>query len=41
MRVGHHAFARRYAIWGRELETLAALADVGAAKSLKQVDEHC
>jgi len=38
VRVGHHAFARRYAIWGRELETLAALADVGAAKSLKQVD---
>jgi penicillin amidase len=36
---GGYAFARRYAIWGRELETIAALAGVGAATSLKDVDK--
>jgi penicillin G amidase len=35
---GHYAFARRYAIWGRELETLNGLALLGEAGSLKQVD---
>ena len=34
-----YAFARRYAIWGRELETLEALAEVGAATSLQDVDK--
>jgi penicillin G amidase len=34
-----YAFARRYAIWGRELETLNALAGVGAATSLQDVDK--
>ena len=34
-----YAFARRYAIWGRELETLQALADIGAATSLQDVDK--
>jgi penicillin amidase len=37
-RAGHYAFARRYAIWGRELESLAALAQLGAASDLHQVD---
>ncbi|MEA2271892.1 MAG: penicillin amidase, partial [Solirubrobacteraceae bacterium] len=35
---GHYAFARRYAIWGHELETLSALASLGEAASLKEVD---
>jgi penicillin amidase len=34
-----YAFSRRYAIWGRELETLSALAGVGAATSLQDVDK--
>ena len=34
-----YAFARRYAIWGRELETLQALAGVGAATSVQDVDK--
>ena len=32
------AFARRYAIWGRELETLSGLAALGAARSLRDAD---
>lgn len=36
---GGYAFARRYAIWGRELETLEALAGIGAATSLQDVDK--
>jgi penicillin amidase len=35
---GHYAFARRYAIWGRELQTLTALAGIGAASNLKDVN---
>jgi penicillin amidase len=35
---GKYAFARRYAIWGRELETLGALAELGQATSLQDVD---
>jgi penicillin amidase len=34
-----YAFARRYAIWGRELETLQALAELGQATSLNDVDK--
>jgi acyl-homoserine lactone acylase PvdQ len=34
---GRYAFARRYAIWGRELETLEGLAGIGAATSLKDI----
>jgi penicillin G amidase len=34
-----YAFARRYAIWGRELETLQALAQIGASTSLQDVDK--
>jgi penicillin G amidase len=37
-RAGRYAFARRYAIWGRELESLAALAQIGDASDLHQVD---
>ena len=36
---GKYAYARRYAIWGRELETLEALAEVGQATSVKDVDK--
>jgi acyl-homoserine lactone acylase PvdQ len=32
------AYARRYAIWGREVETLAGLAEVNAATSIADVD---
>src|SRR3954468_4524920 len=38
-RVRGYAFARRYAIWGRELDTLTALAGIGAATSVKDVDK--
>src|SRR3954468_21370344 len=38
-RVRGYAFARRYAIWGRELETLTGLAGIGAATSVKDVDK--
>ena len=31
-RAGGYAFARRYAIWGRELETLEGLAELAAAR---------
>ncbi|HEX6715301.1 MAG TPA: penicillin acylase family protein [Thermoleophilaceae bacterium] len=34
-----YVFARRYAIWGHELETLEALANIGAATSVQDVDE--
>src|SRR4051812_27182025 len=36
---GRYAFARRYAIWGHELDTLTALAGLGAATSLQDVDK--
>jgi hypothetical protein len=35
---GGWAFARRYAIWGRELETLSGLAELGAARDLRDAD---
>jgi penicillin amidase len=38
-RVRGYAFARRYAIWGRELETLEGLAGIGAATSVQDVDK--
>lgn len=34
-----YAFARRYAIWGRELESLEGLAGIGSATSLQDVDK--
>lgn len=37
-RAGRYAFARRYAIWGRELETFTALAGIADASNLRQVD---
>jgi acyl-homoserine lactone acylase PvdQ len=38
LRVGDRAFARRYAIWGREIETLEGLADVNVARDIRDVD---
>jgi hypothetical protein len=35
---GDRAFARRYAIWNRELETLSGLAEVNVARSIDDVD---
>jgi penicillin G amidase len=37
-RAGRWAFARRYAIWGREIETLSGLAGLAAARNLREVD---
>jgi hypothetical protein len=37
-RAGDRAFARRYAIWDRELETLTGLAEVNEADSIADVD---
>ena len=37
-RAGRWAFARRYAIWGREVETLEGLAELGAADNLREAD---
>ena len=37
-RAGRWAFARRYAIWGREVETLQGLAELGAARNLRGAD---
>lgn len=37
-RAGDRAFARRYAIWNRELETLEGLAEVNSARSIADVD---
>ena len=37
-RAGGYAFARRYAIWGRELETLEGLAELGEADDLNEAD---
>ena len=37
-RAGGVAYARRYAIWGREIETLEGLADINAAANVKAVD---
>jgi penicillin G amidase len=37
-RAGRWAFARRYAIWGREVETLEGLARLGAADNLREAD---
>lgn len=34
-----YAFTRRYAIWGRELETLTSLAQLGAAQDLNDVNK--
>ncbi|MCW3016879.1 MAG: Peptidase penicillin amidase, partial [Solirubrobacterales bacterium] len=36
-RAGHVAYARRFATWNRELDTLMGLAEVGAAKSVQDV----
>jgi penicillin amidase len=38
LRTGHTAYARRYAIWGREIETLVALQGVDEAKTVQDVD---
>jgi penicillin G amidase len=35
---GRFAFARRYAIWGREIQTLEGLAELGAADGLREAD---
>jgi penicillin amidase len=37
-RAGDVAYARRYAAWGRELETLQGLAEINAAQDLGEVD---
>ncbi|MGI8511352.1 MAG: penicillin acylase family protein [Solirubrobacteraceae bacterium] len=37
-RAGNIAYARRYAIWNRELETLEGLADLNAARDISGVD---
>ena len=37
-RAGDRAFARRYAIWGRELETIVGLSALDDAKSVRGVD---
>nr|MBA2506547.1 penicillin acylase family protein [Thermoleophilaceae bacterium] len=37
-RAGGKAYARRYAIWGRELETLEGIADLNAAQNIAGVD---
>ena len=37
-RAGNVAYARRYAIWDRELDTLVGLADINAAKSVADVN---
>lgn len=38
-RAGGWAFARRYAIWGRELETLVGLAGFETAASVREIDK--
>ena len=37
-RAGGYAYARRYAMWGRELDTLSGLAAISQAQSLADVD---
>ena len=37
-RAGGTAYARRYAIWGRELETLVGLSQLNDAKTVRQAD---
>ena len=37
-RAGDRAFARRYAIWDRELETIVGLSEVNTARSIEDVD---
>jgi penicillin amidase len=37
-RAGNVAYARRYAIWGREAETINGLLDLDRAKSIRDVD---
>ncbi len=37
-RAGRWAFARRYAIWGREIATLSGLAALAAARDLREAD---
>jgi penicillin amidase len=39
-RAGGYAYARRYATWGRETETLAGLADVDTARSVADVNRE-
>lgn len=38
-RAGDIAYARRYAGWGRELETLEGLAEIGGAGSVAEIDK--
>ncbi|HEV2061710.1 MAG TPA: penicillin acylase family protein, partial [Solirubrobacteraceae bacterium] len=38
VRAGNHAYARRYAIWMRELETLEGLTALTEAKTIRDVD---
>jgi penicillin G amidase len=38
-RAGNVAYARKYAIWGRELETLDGLSQLNDAKSVRDVDQ--
>jgi penicillin amidase len=38
VRAGNTAYARRYAIWGREVESLAGIAALNAAGSVAEVD---
>ena len=38
LRQGNVAYARKYAIWKRELETLSGLAQINAAKTIQDVD---
>jgi hypothetical protein len=37
-RADGRAYARRYAIWGRELETIEGISQLNAAKSIQDVD---
>ncbi|HEX8082756.1 MAG TPA: penicillin acylase family protein [Solirubrobacteraceae bacterium] len=38
VRAGDNAYARRYAIWGRELQTLEGLTELTQAQSIRDVD---
>ena len=38
VRAGNVAYARRYAVWGREVETLVGLAALENASTIKDVD---
>ena len=39
VRAGNVAYARRYAVWGREIETLAGLSALESARNIKDVDK--